>query len=113
MSNEKCIIDPQRDCLGLQKADMLEKQITELRESARGTHKEMFDRIRELEKVEAARNEQYNNIMKKLDKLIEWQETEQQRPGRQWSDIKSKVVVAVLSSILTAAALAVLNLIVP
>ena len=51
MSNEKCIIDPQRDCLGLQKADMLEKQITELRESARGTHKEMFDRIRELEKV--------------------------------------------------------------
>ena len=102
MSNEKCIIDPQRDCLGLQKADMLEKQITELRESARGTHKEMFDRIRELEKVEAARNEQ-----------IEWQETEQQKPGRQWSDIKSKVVVAVLSSILTAAALAVLSLIVP
>ena len=92
---------------------MLEKQITELRESARGTHKEMFDRIRELEKVEAARNEQYNNIMKKLDKLIEWQETEQQKPGRQWSDIKSKVVVAVLSSILTAAALAVLSLIVP
>lgn len=73
----------------------------------------MFDRIRELEKVEAARNEQYNNIMKKLDKLIEWQETEQQKPGRQWSDIKSKVVVAVLSSILTAAALAVLSLIVP
>ena len=53
------------------------------------------------------------NIMKKLDKLIEWQETEQQKPGRQWSDIKSKVVVAVLSSILTAAALAVLSLIVP
>ena len=51
--------------------------------------------------------------MKKLDKLIEWQETEQQKPGRQWSDIKSKVVVAVLSSILTAAALAVLSLIVP
>ena len=60
MSNEKCIIDPQRDCLGLQKANMLEKQITELRESARGTHKEMFDRIRELEKVEAAR--QLNEI---------------------------------------------------
>ena len=113
MSNEKCIIDPQRDCVGLQKADMLEKQMEKLQEQARDTHGKLFDRIRELEKAEAARNEQYNNIMKKLDKLIKWQETEQQRLGRQWSDIKSKVVVAVLSSILTAAALAVLNLIVP
>ena len=84
-----------------------------LQEQARDTHGKLFDRIRELEKAEAARNEQYDNIMEKLDKLIAWQETEQQRPGRQWSDIKSKVVVAVLSSILTAAALAVLNLIVP
>lgn len=111
--DEKCILDPQRDCLGLQKANMLEKQMSEWREASRSTHKELFDRMRELEKAEAARNEQYDNIMEKLDKLIAWQETEQQKPGRQWSDIKSKVVVAVLSSILTAAALAVLRLIVP
>ena len=25
MPDEKCIVDPQRDCLGLQKANMLEK----------------------------------------------------------------------------------------
>lgn len=101
MSNEKCIIDPQRDCLGLQKANMLEKQITELRESARGTHKEMFDRIRELEKVEAARNEQYNNIMKKLDKLIAWQETEQDSPKKRWDSIVDKVIWAVLAAVIT------------
>ena len=111
--DEKCILDPQRDCPGLQKANMLEKQMSEWREASRSTHKELFDRMRELEKAEAARNEQYDNIMEKLDRLIAWQETEQQKPGRQWSDIKSKVVVAVLSSILTAAALAVLRLIVP
>ena len=50
MSNEKCIIDPQRDCLGLQKADMLEKQMEKLQEQARDTHGKLFDRIRELEK---------------------------------------------------------------
>lgn len=111
--DEKCILDPQRDCPGLAKANMLEKQMSEWREASRSTHKELFDRMRELEKAEAARNEQYDNIMEKLDRLIAWQETEQQKPGRQWSDIKSKVVVAVLSSILTAAALAVLRLIVP
>ena len=84
MSNEKCIIDPQRDCLGLQKADMLEKQMEKLQEQARDTQGKLFDRIRELEKAEAARNEQYDNIMEKLDKLIAWQEAEQQKPGRQW-----------------------------
>ena len=69
MSNEKCIIDPQRDCLGLQKANMLEKQMEKLQEQARDTHGKLFDRIRDLEKAEAARNEQYDNIMEKLDKL--------------------------------------------
>ena len=46
--DEKCILDPQRDCLGLQKANMLEKQMSEWREASRSTHKELFDRLREL-----------------------------------------------------------------
>ena len=54
MADEKCILDPQRDCLGLQKANMLEKQISEWREASRSTHKELFNRMRELEKAEAA-----------------------------------------------------------
>ena len=53
--DEKCILDPQRDCLGLAKANMLEKQMSEWREASRSTHKELFDRMRELEKAEAAR----------------------------------------------------------
>ena len=78
--DEKCILDPQRDCLGLAKANMLEKQMSEWREASRSTHKELFDRMRELEKAEAARNEQYDNIMEKLDRLIAWQEAEQAKP---------------------------------
>ena len=113
MSNEKCIIDHSGIAWASRKRICWKSRMEKLQEQARDTHGKLFDRIRELEKAEAARNEQYDNIMEKLDKLIAWQETEQQRPGRQWSDIKSKVVVAVLSSILTAAALAVLNLIVP
>ncbi len=80
--DEKCILDPQRDCLGLQKANMLEKQMSEWREASRSTHKELFDRMRELEKAEAARNEQYDNIMEKLDRLIAWQEAEQAKPKK-------------------------------
>ena len=111
--DDKCILDPQRDCLGLQKANMLEKQMDQWREQARSTHEKLFDRIRELEKAEAARNEQYESIMEKLDKLISWQESQQNAPAKQWNAIKSKVIVAVASSVLTAAILALISLIAP
>ena len=101
MADEKCILDPQRDCLGLQKANMLEKQISEWREASRSTHKELFNRMRELEKAEAARNEQYDNIMEKLDKLIAWQETEQASPKKRWDSIVDKAIWAVLAAVIT------------
>ena len=100
MADEKCILDPQRDCLGLQKANMLEKQMSEWREASRGTHKELFDRMRELEKAEAARNEQYDNIMEKLDRLIAWQEAEQAKPKKRWEAIVDKSVWAVLAAVI-------------
>lgn len=98
--DEKCILDPQRDCLGLQKANMLEKQMSEWREASRSTHKELFDRMRELEKAEAARNEQYDNIMEKLDRLIAWQEAEQGKPKKRWEAIVDKSVWAVLAAVI-------------
>ncbi len=100
MADEKCILDPQRDCLGLQKANMLEKQMSEWREASRSTHKELFDRMRELEKAEAARNEQYDNIMEKLDRLIAWQEAEQAKPKKRWEVIVDKSVWAVLAAVI-------------
>lgn len=97
---EKCIIDPARDCLGLAKAEMLEKQVDEYRRQARETHSQLFDRIRELERAESARNEQYKQIMEKLDQLLEWQETQQKKPQAFVDDIKGKVVWAVLAAII-------------
>ena len=98
--DEKCILDPQRDCLGLQKANMLEKQMSEWREASRNTHKELFNRMRELEKAEAARNEQYDNIMEKLDRLISWQEAKQAKPKKRWEAIVDKSVWAVLAAVI-------------
>ena len=46
---ENCILDPQRECIGLAKAALLEKQLAEYREHSRKDHVEMFDRIRMLE----------------------------------------------------------------
>ena len=97
---EKCIIDPSRDCLGLAKAEMLEKQVDEYRRQARETHSQLFDRIRELERAESARGEQYKQIMEKLDQLLEWQETQQKKPQAFVDDIKGKIIWAVLAAVI-------------
>ncbi len=80
LMDDKCLIDPQRQ--------------------ARDTHNKLFDRIRDLEKAEAARNEQYENIMGKLDKLIAWQEAEQAAPKKRWDSIKDKAIWAVLAAVI-------------
>lgn len=100
LMDDKCLIDQQRDCLGLQKANMLERQMEKMQEQARDTHNKLFDRIRDLEKAEAARNEQYDNIMGKLDKLIAWQEAEQAAPKKRWDSIKDKAIWAVLAAVI-------------
>ena len=100
MADEKCILDPRRDCLGLKKANMLEKRMERMEEQSRDTHGKLFDRIRDLEKAEAARNEQYDNIMEKLDKLIAWQEAEQAAPKKRWDAIVDKAIWAVLAAVI-------------
>ena len=49
--SEKCILDPSRDCLGLEKARMLEKQVDEYRRQAREDHSKIYTRLEELEKI--------------------------------------------------------------
>lgn len=98
---EKCIIDPARDCLGLAKAEMLEKQVDEYRRQARETHSQLFDRIRELERAESARGEQYKQIMEKLDQLLEWQNAQQNKPQTFMDDLKGKIIWTVVVAIIT------------
>ena len=95
----KCILDPTRDCLGLQKAQMLEKQIDKYMSDAHGTHSEIFGRLISLEKSEAARNEQYNSIIEKLNTLqvdltnaLAKISELQAKPGKRWDSIVDKAI---------------------
>ena len=69
MADEKCIVDPQRDCLGLHKAIALEKQMSEYRTQARETHADMYRRIAALEQSGSAQEARYQAIMDKLTEL--------------------------------------------
>ena len=84
---EKCIIDPARDCLGLAKAEMLEKQVDEYRRQARETHAQLFDR--------------YKQIMEKLDQLLAWQNAQQNKPQTFMDDLKGKIIWTVVVAIIT------------
>lgn len=100
MADEKCTLDPQRDCLGLQKANMLEKQMSEWKEQSRQTHKEFFDRIRELEKAQAVQREQYDTILAKLEEMAKSIAELSAKPGKRWDAIVDKAIWAVVAAVI-------------
>ncbi len=67
--SEKCIINPERDCLGLLKAQELEVDVNELRRQNSSSHERIFERLGELEKNEGIQGVQYENILDKLGHL--------------------------------------------
>lgn len=102
----KCIVAPERDCLGLHKAEILQKSLDTFMENSRETHKEMFDRIRELEKNEARRDEQYIQIMEKLDGLSTQIATAmadvgelKMKPAKRWDDMTKQVLGLVVAAV--------------
>lgn len=105
MPQEKCLVDPSRDCLGLAKAEMLEKQMDEYRRQSRETHSELYNRITELEKSDAKRNEQYNTILDKLNDmqldiskaLLSISEFKE-KPGKRWDKIVDKILLLVITA---------------
>lgn len=99
MPEGKCIVYPERDCLGLQKANMLEKQMAEWKEQSRSTHKEFFDRIRELEKAQAVQREQYDTILEKLEELTKSVAELSAKPAKRWESVIAAVISAVVSGL--------------
>ena len=90
---EKCILDPSRDCLGLAKARMLEKLLEEHREKSSKDHHEMYDRIRQLEIANAKTDTQYGQIMETLGALKE-------KPARRWESVVASVITGVVGIVL-------------
>lgn len=108
MADEKCILDPMRDCLGLQKANMLEKQMDQWRQQARETHQGIFDRLLALEKSDSARAEQYKAIMDKLTELGDDLSNTaksisalKEKPAKRWESIVEKAITLAVGGFVT------------
>ena len=89
---EKCILDPERDCLGLIKARELEQDVNELRKQNSSSHERIFERLGELEKQEGIQGVQYENILEKLDQLAGDVKELKSKSAKRWESIVEKVV---------------------
>ncbi len=97
---EKCILDPERDCLGLMKARELEKDVNELRKQNSSSHERIFDRLGELEKQEGIQLVQYKHIMEKLDQLAGDVKELKAKPGKRWEGIVEKAIGILVAAVL-------------
>ena len=82
------------DCPVSVRVDALKEEFNTFRASAFSTHREMFQRLGQLEKAEAAQEKHFETVNEKLDKLIEWQENQLDKPARRWEGIVEKAIWA-------------------
>ena len=74
--DEKCIIDPERDCI-----DFYAWQL-------------------EQEKRDSALDEKLSSMENSLGKLVARQESEDQKPGKRWDDLVDKAIWAVMAAVI-------------
>lgn len=106
---DKCIFDPQRDCLGLAEAMLLKKRIEDLEESQTKSSKfreDFYNWQKELIVFQTQTVEQFKSIAEKsettnakLDKVIQWQEDQQLRPVKRWESIVDKVLMVFVGAV--------------
>ena len=99
---DKCTDNP-RDCPMTARVEALERA----NEQHGSTHRELFDRLRELERMEGIQGEQYKNILEKLDNLTRRHDELNRKlseleakPGKRWDGMVDKAVWAVLAAVI-------------
>ena len=69
MPPDKCILNPDLECIGKAKATKVEEKLDELVRDNRRSHERFGERLDELERNDAARRERDERVMEKLNDL--------------------------------------------
>lgn len=91
--SEKCV----EPCADLTR---LEQQVKDLQKQNGADHKEIRDRLTQLEKEEAVQMVQYKTILDKLDDLTEKVDAIEAKPGKRWEGLVEKAVWAVAAAVI-------------
>lgn len=93
----------QKDCPLTPRVERLEQENNRNTE----THKEIFGRLNEVEKINAVQEAHYKAIMEKLDDLAQKHdilnkklEALEAKPGKRWDSITDKAIWAIVASVI-------------
>lgn len=103
MDNDKCILDPQRDCIGKAAAVKLEARIETLERwqvESRKFHSAFYDWQRDQIARDARLDEKLGGMESSLNKLVSWKEEEKAKPGKRWDGLVDKVIWAVCAAVI-------------
>ena len=105
--SEKCILDPERDCLGLMKAQKLEEEVADLRAHNDGSHKEFFNRLAGLEAHNQVQDAHYSHIIEKLSDITDKLSSLSTRisaiefkPAKKWESLAEKALFAIIGAVI-------------
>lgn len=108
--DEKCIINPERDCIGKAEAALLEKRIDDLEEGQRkeSEFRELYYKERlERAKRDAEMDAKISGIYEKMDtmngdikEVLETQKACAMKPVKRWDAIVDKAIWAVLAAVI-------------
>lgn len=113
MADEKCVRDPRHDCFGLEAAAKLEgrvKALEEWKDDSKKFHNDFYQWKSEQTARDARVDEKLNSINADVKEVLEAQKACVSKQGGRWESIKDKVIVGVMTSVLTAGVLALLVL---
>ena len=101
--DEKCILDPQRDCIGKAEAAKLEGRIKALenwQQDSKKFHNSFYDWQREQIAREAKLDEQLSNMNRNIQKLLDKQEEDDAQPGKLMDTLKNNAIWAILAAVI-------------
>ena len=101
VADDKCILDPERDCIGKAAAAKLEARIEALEEwqkDSKKFHHDFYDWQRTQIARDATLDEKLNNMDANIKKVLEKQEACELKPGKRWDAIVDKTIWAVLAA---------------
>lgn len=101
--NDKCILDPERDCIGKAAAIKLEARIENLETEQRkeSEFRELYYKERlERAKRDAEMDTKMAGIDEKLDRLLAWQDSQQAQPAKRWDTVIAAIITGVVGFLL-------------
>lgn len=88
------------DCPVNARVDSLEKEFDRYRDGSSKTHREMFERLNSLEQAKTSLETKLDSIDAQLKKLVDYMETEKDKPNKLLDKLKENSIWLALAAVL-------------